>query len=1022
MGKVRESLREVFLRMRLRPAVLLASVLSWSAWGQDYTISTFVGGGLPVNIPGTSASLGPNVPQYIAADRAGNLFFVDQSTVLRLDAATGIPTLVAGNGTIGFSGDNGPATSAQLGGPRGLAVDSAGNVYIADSYANRVRKVSNGVITTVAGNGTPGFSGDNGPATSAQLAQPFGLAVDSAGNLYIADHGNDRIRKVSNGVITTVAGAAANGTCCFNGDNGPATSAQIGSPEGIAVDSAGNLYFPDHFHDSIRKVSDGVITTVAGNGTFDFGGDNGPATGAALAGPYTVAVDSAGNLYIADAVVNRVRKVSGGIITTVAGNGLPGFSGDNGPATNAQLSYPYGVSVDSGGNLYIADSNNYRIRKVSNGVITTAAGNGTQGFGGDNGPAASAQLQPWGVAVDSSGSLYVADSPNHRIRKISNGVITTVAGNGMPGFSGDNGPATSAQLYYPYGVAVDASSNVYIADTFNYRIRKVSGGVITTVAGNGTQGFGRDTGPATNSPLYYPWGVAVDSAGNLYIADTDNQRIRKVANGVIGTVAGDGPSPGDYLSFPQGVAVDSAGNLYIADTKNNRIRKLSNGATTTVAGNGTGGFSGDNGPATSAQLAYPTGVAVDSAGSLYIADSANTRIRKVSNGAIITVAGNGTFGYSGDNGPATGAQLYTPYGVAVDSAGNVYVADYANGRVRVLTPTGPPCTYSVSPTALQAPASGGSLTLGIQTAASCTWGVSGLPGWMTVSGASSGANSASVPLAVFPNNTGAPLSATILVAGISVTITQPAAATAPLPPLKSVVNAASYIGGTVSPGEMVTLWGTGIGPATPAYATTDPATGKLATTIGGLQVLFNGIAAPMIYAGSTQISAVAPYEMAPAASPGVWIKYAGQTSNAFQLTSAATAPGLFTQNSSGSGPGSILNQDYSMNGPGHPAAKGSIVMVYLTGEGQTNPPGVTGAITTATLPAPQVTPAPLLAIGVTINGQPAFCTYAGEAPGLVAGMMQLNVQIPSNAPSGNLPITVSIGGNTSQNGVTVSVE
>jgi uncharacterized protein (TIGR03437 family) len=245
---------------------------------------------------------------------------------------------------------------------------------------------------------------------------------------------------------------------------------------------------------------------------------------------------------------------------------------------------------------------------------------------------------------------------------------------------------------------------------------------------------------------------------------------------------------------------------------------------------------------------------------------------------------------------------------------------------------------------------------------------------------------------------------------------------APLPTITSVVNAASFISGKVSPGEMVTLFGTAIGPATAAGATTDPATGKLATTIGGLQVLFNGTAAPMIYASSTQMSAVVPYEMAPVASPSVWIKYAGQTSNAYPLTTTTTAPGLFTQNASGSGPGAILNQDNSGNGPGNRAAKGSIVQVFLTGEGQTSPPSVTGAITTATLPPPQVTPAPLLAVGVTIDGLPALYVYSGEAPGMVAGMMQLNVQIPASAPSGNLPITVSIGGNISQNGVTVSVQ
>jgi len=252
---------------------------------------------------------------------------------------------------------------------------------------------------------------------------------------------------------------------------------------------------------------------------------------------------------------------------------------------------------------------------------------------------------------------------------------------------------------------------------------------------------------------------------------------------------------------------------------------------------------------------------------------------------------------------------------------------------------------------------------------------------------------------------------------INVTLT----VTAPLPTIKSVTNAASYANGSVSPGELVTLFGTAIGPAIPASAITDPSTGKLATTIGGVQVLFNGTAAPMIYASSTQVSAVVPYEMASVASPGVWIKYAGQTSNAFQLTTAATAPGLFTQNASGSGPGAILNQDNSVNGPGNRAAKGSIVQVFMTGEGQTSPPSITGAITNANLPPPQVTPAPLLAVGVTINGQPALYVYAGEAPGLVVGMMQLNVQIPANAPTGDLPITVSIGGNISQSSVTVSV-
>jgi uncharacterized protein (TIGR03437 family) len=296
-----------------------------------------------------------------------------------------------------------------------------------------------------------------------------------------------------------------------------------------------------------------------------------------------------------------------------------------------------------------------------------------------------------------------------------------------------------------------------------------------------------------------------------------------------------------------------------------------------------------------------------------------------------------------------------------------------------------------------------------------------LPAWITASAASSGPGSASLALAVFPNNSGATLSATVLIAGVSVTVTQPALAAAPLPPIKSVTNAASYIGGAVSPGELVTLFGIGIGPATAAGATTDPATGKLATTIGGVQVLFNGTPAPMIYASSTQLSAVVPYQMALISNPSVWITYAGQTSNAYPLTVAATAPGLFAQNASGSGPGAILNQDNSLNGPSHPAAKGSVVQVFMTGEGQTSPLGITGKITGVTLPPPQVTPAPIQPILVSTGGQ-ALYTYAGEAPGMVAGVMQLNVQIPAGVQSGPLEVLVSIGGVSSQNSITVSVQ
>jgi len=335
----------------------------------------------------------------------------------------------------------------------------------------------NAIIQTVAGNGTSGFSGDNAAAATANLSEPFGVAVDTAGNLYIADTSNHRIRKVNtSGVITTVAG---NGTEGFSGDGGPATSAALNTPIGVAVDMAGNLYIADAFNNRIRKVNTaGVITTVAGNGVGGFSGDHAAATSASLSAPFGVAVDKAGNLYIADTSNQRVRKVgTSGTIATVAGNGTEGFSGDGGPATRASLNFPTGVTLDRADNLFVTDQSNHRIRKVTTGgVITTVAGNGDAGFSGDHAAATSASLNlPIGTAVDAAGMLYIADTSNHRIRRVSSdGTVTTVAGNGVGGFSGDGSAATRATLNSPSGVAVDSAGNLYIADSFNNRIRRLN--------------------------------------------------------------------------------------------------------------------------------------------------------------------------------------------------------------------------------------------------------------------------------------------------------------------------------------------------------------------------------------------------------------------------------------------------------------------------------------------------------------------------------------------------------------------
>jgi hypothetical protein len=667
-------------------------------------IVTIAGPQLPYN-GARATTQAIDYPRSVAVDAAGNFYLSSsaQNRVYKV-APDGTLTLFAGS-SYGYGGDGGPATSAKLAEPKAIAFDKAGNLYIAEAGNHRIRKVTAaGVISTVAGNGETGHGGDEGPATSAELDWPHGVAVDSAGNLYIADSGNHCIRKVTAaGIISTVAG---NGMEGFYGDGGAATSAMLAYPFGIALDTAGNLYIADSYNQRIRKVSAGIISTVAGDGTREYGGDGGPATSAQLRDPYGVDVDNAGNLYIADSSNHRIRKVTAaGIISTVAGSADGGyFGGDGGPAISAQLSGPFSVTVDAAGGFYIADTENHRVRRVTPaGIISTVAGGTISEFGGDGGAATLARLyKPTGLAADAIGDLFIADTINCRIRKVTvGGVISTVAGRGGYGFSGDGGPAISAQLRAPLGIAVDAIGNIYIADTENHRIRKVTtDGVIRTIAGNGIAGFGGDGGPAISAQLNHPETVAIDSAGNLYITDIDNQRIRKVTPaGVISTVAGNG-TPGfsgdggsatlAQLSCPHKIAVDSAGNIYIPEGCNHRIRKVTaGGIITTIAGNGSIGFSGDGGPATLAEIYNPFAVAVDAIGNLYIADTGNYRIRKVTPaGMINTIAGNGTDGFSGDGGPATSAQFGSIEGISVDAAGNVYISEANNHRVRLIK-TGP---------------------------------------------------------------------------------------------------------------------------------------------------------------------------------------------------------------------------------------------------------------------------------------------------------------------------------------------
>ncbi len=569
-------------------------------------ISTVAGNGIAAfGGDGSAATLANlNNPQGVALDVSGNIYIVDRNNhrIRKVTASTGIISTVAGNGIAAFGGDGSASTLANINFPRGVAVDGTGNIYITDQGNLRIRKVtaSTGIITTVSGNGIQGYSGDDSVATSAKLFNPIGVAVDGAGNIYIADASNHRIRKVTalTGIISTIAG---NGTGAYGGDDSAATLAKLNNPSGITLDGSGNIYIADASNFRIRKitVSTGIISSVAGNGSAAYRGDGSAATMANLNNPTGVALDGSGNIFIADLYNQRVRKItkSTGIISTVAGNGINAYGGDSSAATLANLNSPNGIAVDSSGNIYIADRSNHRIRKItaSTGIISTVAGSeslGFGGYGGDGSAATSARLNyPMGVAIDGSGNIYIADVNNQRIRKVteSTGIISTIAGTGTAGFTGDGNVANLARLNSPIGVTVDGTGNIYIADANNQRIRKVtaSTGIINTVAGNGTLGDGGDGSIATSANLYSPSGSAVDGSGNIYIADYGNQRIRKVTafTGIISTVAGNGTQGnlGDgseatlaNLYYPISVALDVLGNIYIADKNNNKIRKVTN--------------------------------------------------------------------------------------------------------------------------------------------------------------------------------------------------------------------------------------------------------------------------------------------------------------------------------------------------------------------------------------------------------------------------------------------------------------
>jgi trimeric autotransporter adhesin len=756
------------------------------------------------------------------------------------------------------------ALSTALSQPEGIAVDHSGNVYIADAAVHEVRKIAaDGSIQIVAGAGVAGFTGDGGPATAALLNQPYGLAVDAAGNLYIADLGNARVRKIAvDGTIQTVAGGGAL-PATSTGQGGPATSVQLVQPRNVALGGDGSLYISDFGANQVYQVTtNGTLSLMAGTGTAGFSGVGTSALLAELNAPAGLTADPTGALYIADSGNNLVRKVYNGAIITVFNT--PGPTGvaldSTGMLYVAAASY-FGtvvqpipgissardVTLDASGNIYLT-SGAFVSEITSSGVVTTIAGNGASPyFGGDGGPATAAQLySPSQIAVDSAGNWYVSDTSNNRIRMITAaGVISTIAGTGDP-----------AQLNSPRGIAIDASGNLYVADSGNNEVREITpAGAITSVA----------------SGLNNPLSVAIDAQGSIYIADSGNNRILQVtAAGTTNTFA--------KINGPLAVAVDASGDVMVADST--QVWKVTSDPTaspliTSVIGG----------------LTSPSGLAFASDGSLWIADTGANVVRQLSTtGVLSAMAGTGTAGFSGDGSSALVAQLNAPAGIALGANGTLLVADTGNNRIRTLTP--------------------------------------------------------------------------VFVASDTGTI--------------AVDNAASLAAGSIAPGEIITVFGAGFG--------------------ASAQLLFNGKPATLFYTSATQINALAPVSLATNSTATISIVVNGAAIADAAVPVVPAAPGIFTT-SGATGQAAATNQDGSLNSVSNPAARGSVVSLYATGQGSSSS-GVT----------------------LTIAGYNAPLLYAGPAPGFT-GLMQINAQIPCGfLPPGIQSVVLSIGGVVSQPGVTLAID
>lgn len=677
---------------------------------ESLTVTTYAGpngGAGAVDGPPSVARF--NNPWAVAVDAAGNVYVADTgSNAIRRISPAGVTTTLAGiaGRPAGNQGSaDGTGGAALLNGPGGVAIDAAGNVYFSDMYNQEIRKVSPaGVVTTIAGKPGP-FGFLDGVGTAAKFTNPAGLAVDAAGNLYVADEGNHAIRKITpDGMVTTLAGNGAPGST-----DGTGAAASFNRPNAVAVDAAGNVYVADTSNYCIRAITPGgVVTTLAGN-PHSSGVRDGTGSAANFNAPFGIAIDKSGNIYVAEHDAdqyntnNRIRKVTlGGVVTTFAAESLT-TGNVNGQGKAARFYKPTGVAVDKAGNIYVADSGNHAIRKITpDAIVTTLSGSTFDIIGRPSrdgvGNAAEFDL-PTGVACDAAGNVYVSDFGSYVIRKVTpDGTVSTFAGTPGPqeGAKSVDGVGAAASFAGPYALAIDKSGNLYTADGVSGAIRKITpDGTVSTIAG------GASAAPADK--FNNPTGIAVDGSGNIYVADTGYNIVRKITPaGAVSTIAGFPGKSGSkddtgikaLFNAPTALAVDAAGNVFVSDSGNHTIRKIApDGTVTTVAGtSGVVGFADGIGPA--AQLNDVNGMAVDKAGNVIFSDGEINAIRKLTpKGAVTTLAGVADDQFSltvtiGDtDGTGRRALFDKPAGVAIDAAGNIFIADELNDRVRKAVPS-----------------------------------------------------------------------------------------------------------------------------------------------------------------------------------------------------------------------------------------------------------------------------------------------------------------------------------------------